>query len=112
MAAIWDIVNLDVTKTVGSLSDVVTVVHWQARDSETVGSGNSAVTHKGYAYGAIALADADPGSFTAYADITKDNAISWAKAALGSDEVTAIATGIATQITESKTPTTTSGVPW
>ena len=35
MAAIWDIVNLDVTKTVGSLSDVVTVVHWQARDSET-----------------------------------------------------------------------------
>jgi len=35
-----------------------------------------------------------------------------AKAALGSDEVTAIETGITAQITESKTPTATSGVPW
>ena len=49
---------------------------------------------------------------TAYASVTKDNAIAWAKAAIGSDEVTAIETRIAAQITESKTPTTTSGVPW
>ena len=46
------------------------------------------------------------------ATITKDNAIAWAKAALGSDEVTAIETRIAAQITESKTPTVSSGVPW
>ena len=44
--------------------------------------------------------------------ITKDNLIAWAKAAIGTDEVTAIETGIAAQITESKTPTKTSGVPW
>ena len=31
---------------------------------------------------------------------------------LGADEVTAIETRIAAQITESKTPTATSGVPW
>ena len=112
MAIIWDVVCLDSTKTVGSLSDVVTVVHWTASDSETVGSGDSAVVHTGSAYGSIGLAAADSGSFTAYADITKDNAIAWAKAAIGSDEVTSIETGIAAQITESKTPTTTSGVPW
>ena len=58
------------------------------------------------------LAEADSGSFTTYADITKDNAIAWAKAALGSDEITAIETGIANQISESKAPTKTSGVPW
>ena len=57
-------------------------------------------------------ADADANSFTAYADITKDDAIAWTKAALGSDEVTAIETKIASQITESKTPTVSSGVPW
>ena len=112
MAVTWDVVSLDATKTVGSLSDVVTTVHWTASDSETVGSGDSAVVHTGSSYGSIWLAEADASSFTAYADITKANAIAWAKAAIGSDEVTAIETSIAAQITESKTPTVSSGVPW
>ena len=112
MAVTWNVVSLDATKTVGSLSDVVTTVHWTASDSETVGSGDSAVVHSGSSYGAIGLAEADSKTFTAYKDITKDNAIAWAKAALGTDKVTKIETAIAEQITESKTPTTTTGVPW
>ena len=104
MAVTWDVEALDATKTVGSLSDVVTTVHWTASDADG--------DHTGYSYGSIGLAKADSKSFTAYKDITKDNAIAWAKAALGSDEVTRIETGIAAQITKSKTPTTTSGVPW
>ena len=112
MAVNWDVVALDATKTVGSLSDVVTTVHWTASDTETVGSGESAVDHIGSSYGAVGLAEADSGSFTAYADITKDNAVAWAKAALGADEVANIETSIAAQITESKTPTKTTGVPW
>ena len=112
MAVTWDVVSLDATKTVGSLSDVVTTVHWTASDSETVGSGDSAVEHTGSSYGSVGLAEADSGSFTAYASITKDNAVAWAKAALGTDEVTKIETSIAAQITESKTPTTSTGVPW
>ena len=112
MAVTWDVGQLDTTKTVGSLSDVVTTIHWTASDSETVGSGDSAVVHSGSRYGSVGLAEADSSSFTAYASITKDNAIAWVKAALGSDEVTRIETGIAAQITESKTPTVSSGVPW
>ena len=112
MAVTWDIATLDTTKTVGSLSDVVTCVHWTVRDSETVGSGDSAVEHYGYAYGSVELAEADSSSFTPYADITKDDAIAWAKAVIGSDEVTAIETRVAEQIAESKTPTVTTGVPW
>ena len=104
MAVTWDVVSLDATKTVGSLSDVVTTVHWTASDTDG--------DHTGSAYGSVGLAAPDSGSFTAYADITKDNAIAWAKAAIGSDEVTAIETRISAQITESKTPTKTSGVPW
>ena len=104
MAVTWNVVSLDATKTVGSLSDVVTTVHWTASDTDG--------DHSGSAYGSVTLAEADSGSFTAYADITKDNAIAWAKAALGTDKVTEIETGIAEQITESKTPTITSGVPW
>tara|TARA_R100001224_G_C3921813_1_gene115557 strand:+ start:189 stop:527 length:339 start_codon:yes stop_codon:yes gene_type:complete len=112
MAVTWNVVSLNATKTLGGLSDVVTAVHWTAKDSETVGSGDSAVVHNGFAYGCVALSKADGGSFITYADITKVNAIAWAKAALGSDKVTAIETGIATEIAESKTPTVTSGVPW
>jgi len=104
MAVTWDVVALDATKTVGSLSDVVTTVHWTASDADG--------DHIGSSYGSVGLAEADSGSFTAYADITKDNAINWAKAALGADEVTRIETSIAAQITESKTPTRFTGTPW
>ena len=104
MAVTWNVVSLDATKTVGSLSDVITTVHWTASDADG--------DHTGGNYGSVDLAAADSSSFTAYASVTKENAIAWAKAALGSDEVTSIETGIAAQITESKTPTKTSGVPW
>ena len=103
MAVTWN-ATLDVQKTVGSLSNVVTTIHWTASDSDG--------DHSGSSYGAVGLAEADSGSFTAYADITKDNAIAWAKAALGADEVTRIETSIAAQITESKTPTRFTGTPW
>jgi len=108
MAVTWSVVSLDSTKTVGSLSDVVTTVHWTATDSETVGEE----TYTGSSYGSIGLSEADSSSFTAYADIKESDAVAWAKAALGTDEVTAVEAGIAAQITEAKTPTTTSGVPW
>ena len=108
MAVTWSVVSLDSTKTVGSLSDVVTNVHWTGSDSETVGEN----TYTGSSYGSIGLAEADSSSFTAYADIKESDAIAWAKAAIGSDEVTTIETRIAAQITEAKTPTKASGVPW
>ena len=104
MGVTWDIVQLDSLKAVGSLSDVVTHIHWSAQEIDG--------EHYGSAFGFVDLAEANSDSFTAYADITKDNAIAWTKAALGSDEVTRIETKIAAQITESKTPTKTSGVPW
>ena len=115
MAVTWKITNLDTTKTVGSLSDVVRTIHWRAEDSEIVGSGNSAITHTGSSYGSIGLAEPDASSFTAYADITEANAITWTKAALNANEADVVAgveADIAAQITESKTPTVTSGVPW
>ena len=104
MAVTWNIVGLDATKTVGSLSDVVTIIHWNVSDED---SG-----HRGYTCGSVGLAAADSESFTAYADITKDNAIAWAKAALGTDKVSEIEANVAIQIQNSKTPTKTFGVPW
>ena len=108
MSVTWDVHSLDVTKTVGSLSDVVTAINWYA--FEDVSKGDQ--TYTGSHYGSTPIADPDSESFITYADITKDNAIAWVKAGLGSDEVTALETQIAAQITESKTPTVTSGVSW
>ena len=103
MAVTWN-AKLEGLKTVGSLSDVVTTVHWTASDADG--------DHIGSDYGSVGLAEADSESFIAYLDITKDNASAWAKAALGADEVTSMESGIAAQITESKTPTRFTGVPW
>ena len=103
MAVTWNVVSYNGTKTVGSLSDVITTVHWTASDADG--------DHTGSCYGSVGLADADSSSFVALASVTKDNLIAWAKAAIGSDEVTAIETSIAADITESKTPTVFSGTP-
>ena len=112
MAATWKVVACDYTKSLNSKTDVITVVHWEVTDSETVGSGDSAVVHHGRSYGAQALDTSDLSSFVAYASVTEENAIAWVKAAMGSDEVTRFEAAVAAQITESKTPTSGTGTPW
>ena len=112
MAATWKVVACDYTKSLNSKTDVITVVHWEVTDSETVGSGDSAVIHNGRSYGAQALDTSDLSSFVAYGSVTEANAVAWAKAAMGSDEVTSQETSVAAQITESKTPTSGTGTPW
>jgi len=108
MAVTWKVVACDRTVSLGGEADVITNVHWEATDTETV----SDVVHSGRQYGSQAIDTSDLSSFTAYASITEANAVTWAKAAMGSDEVTRIEDSVAAQITESKTPVTGTGVPW
>jgi len=108
MAATWSIVELDRQISLNGKSDVVTAVHWQVIDSEVVDT----VTHQGQCYGSSRLDTSDLSSFTAYADITEANAIAWAKAEIGSDQVAAYEKSVADQLTESKTPTTATGKPF
>ena len=107
MAVTWQVVSYDGTKTVGSLSDVLTTLHWTATDTETV----SGVEYSGYHYGSVGLAEPDSNSFIPLADITKENLITWLKSALGSDKVTEYETSIAGQISKSQEPVTFSGRP-
>ena len=109
----WDIVAMDSAPTEGSLSDVVKTIHWNCIGTETVGSGESAVTYTSYSYGCVGLAAADSSSFTEFASITKNNAIAWAQAAIGTDEVTSIETDLEAKITAQKTPSIeTKTLPW
>ena len=108
MAATWTVSTMERTLTDGDLSDVVTTLHWQLTDSETVGD----VTHSGRCYGTVSLAAPDAEDFTDYADLTEADAIAWAKAAIGADQVTAYEEKVASQIELSKNPVNGTGVPW
>ena len=112
MAATWSILNLDREVSLDDKADVVTTVNWLVTDLETVGSGDDEIEHHGVIYGSSVLDTSDLSSFIAYADITEANAIAWAKAAIGEDQVVAYEKSVADQITESKTPKTGTGVPW
>jgi hypothetical protein len=108
MAVTWSVDSLDSTKSQSGLSDVVNVIHWRATDSETV----SGVVNYATRYGSVGLANPDSENFTEYAKITESNAVTWAKAALGSDFTTDVENNIAAELSTKKTPVTTSGVPW
>jgi hypothetical protein len=112
MAATWTVSTMDRTLTDGDLSDVVTRLHWQVADSETVGEGEEAKTYSGRCYGTVGLSEPDADSFTAYADISEADAIAWAKAAIGEEQVAAYEASVASQIELSKNPVSGTGVPW
>lgn len=100
----WTVSSMERTLTDGDLSDVVTVLHWQCTDSDG--------DHHGRCYGTVGLSAPDADSFTAYADISEADAIAWAKAAIGEEQVEAYEASVASQIELSKNPVSGTGVPW
>ena len=88
-------------------------VGWQCTNSEVVGSGDSAVTHIGTVSGIESYTpNPSADSYVAFDDLTEATLIAWVKATLGSDEVTHVKSKVAEQITKSKTPPTSWGIPW
>jgi len=109
MSVIWKVIQTERETT----NDGVTVAHWTASDSETVGSGDSAVVHNGNSYGSVGLTpDHTADGFIDYEDLTENNVVGWVKDSLGSEEVTRVEESIAAQIADSKAPATASGLPW
>ena len=104
MAATWKVVACDYDKSLNDEVDVITNVHWEVTDEDG--------DHFGRVYGASSIDTSDLSGFIAYASVTANNAIAWAKDVLGADQVTASENSVAAQITESKTPTIGTGTPW
>ena len=100
----WTVSTMERTLTDGALSDVVTTLHWQCTDSDG--------EHHGRCYGTVGLEAPDADSFTAYSDISEADAIAWAKAAIGEEQVEAYEASVASQIELSKNPVSSTGVPW
>ena len=53
-----------------------------------------------------------PSDFIAYDSLNSSTVLGWVTTALGSDQVTAIETGLEAEVTKVITPTTATGVPW
>ena len=65
------------------------------------------------AYGSIGLEAPDADDMIAYDDVTEAQAISWVQTAIGGEEkVAEIHTALDNQLTEKRTPTKGTGLPW
>jgi hypothetical protein len=101
MAVTWTISTLERNTT----DDGVIVAHYRVSDVDG--------DHTGSSYGTCGFTpDSTASGYTAYADITEDQAIGWVKDSIGEEGVTAIEDSIAAQIADSKAPAVSVGTPW
>ena len=88
----------------------VTEAHWRVVESETVGTGNDAVTYNASSYGSCNFVpDSSAADFVAYDSLTEATVLGWVHADVDKD---AIEASLAARITAQKTPTQGDGVPW
>jgi len=105
-SVIWDVPGLDRTLPDGDAypSGTVYAGGWTATYAE---QGQSA-----YAYGSVGFSEADPANFTPFAEITKEQALTWVKGILGEDQVASIEASLKAQVAEQLNPTHANGAPW
>ena len=105
--ATWTISTMEHNTTDGG----VIVAHWRVTDSETVGTGDDAVTYSASSYGSCTFTyDASSPDFTPYADLTESQVLGWCWDN-GVDQ-TEVEASLTANIAEQKNPTTEGGVPW
>ena len=69
------------------LSDVCKTVHYSFFKNKTVGEGDDAVTYSASSIGTVGLDSPDSENFTAYADITEEDAQGWVEAKLKENNI-------------------------
>ena len=107
MAVTWKITKMLRSPSYNSKSDVVRIVYYTANNEASSGDQKANYQKKGHAV----LDVSDLSSFTAFSDVTEENALTWLYAALG-DEKAKIETELEMQSEYSLSPSTVSGLPW
>jgi len=104
--ATWTIANLERNVADGG----VTVAHWRVTESETVGTGDDAVTYTASSYGTVGFTpDADADGFVAYDDLTESAVLAWVHESVDQDATEAALTA---NIEGQKNPVSADGMPW
>ena len=112
MALRWQISTCKHRVSLNGQTNVITEAWFDVLDSETIGSGLTAVEHKGQYSSSVQFDTSDLSSFVTYDDVTEANVLSWVKETLGSNQVAAIEADVTNQIAESKAPAEVMGKPW
>lgn len=102
----WSISNLERKLPDGDVppDGLVYNIHWHLTATEE----GQTVT----AYGSVALGEPDPDDYTPFDEITEEQAIEWAQAALGDETVASLEASLEAQLQEKLHPKTKTGVPW
>ena len=98
----WIIAQLDCAPSEDGLSDVVKTIHWRYQVSDGANTADC--------YGSINVGEADPDSFTPYANLTQTQVIGWLESSL---DVTQLQLGLDTQLEHmANPPIITPDLPW
>jgi len=104
--ATWTIANLERNVADGG----VTVAHRRVTESETVGTGDDAVTYTASSYGTVGFTpDPDADDFVAYDSLTEATVLGWVHAEVDQSATEAALTA---KIEAQKNPVSADGMPW
>lgn len=101
----WDVSTVDTYPTLESNADVVYNVHWRLTAEDDANQDADGNNWTATVYGTQSVDTSDLSSFTAFADLTSSDVQGWVEAAMGSDAVTDLKSGLDAQITALITPT-------
>ena len=101
----WDVSTCDTYPTKSGKSNVVHNVHWRLTATDDTNKDSDGNPQTASVYGSQGLDTSDLSSFTNWSSLDAAKVQGWVEAALGSDEVTALKTGLDAQIAEKVTPT-------
>lgn len=105
----WEIAKLDRQISSG----LITQIHWRLDAVETIDGEE----HTASSYGSKGVSgDPSAEGFIDYDSVTKENVLTWLKAAMDADEISQSASeleaSLQNQINKKATPVDASGVPW
>ena len=101
----WDVKTVDTYPTKDSKSDVVHNVHWRLTATDDTNNDADGNPQTATVYGSQSLDTSDLSSFVAFASLDAAKVQGWVEAALTSDTVTEMKTGLDAQIEELVNPT-------
>ncbi len=101
----WNVSTVDTYPTLDGNTDVVYNVHWRLTAEDDANQDADGNNWRASSYGTQALDTADISSFTSFASLDSAKVQGWVEAALTSDTVTSMKTGLDAQIALLITPT-------
>lgn len=94
----WNVVQMEAYPEKDGYTNVVFQVHWNL-------TGDDGEGHTGYAYGSVGVTLDEGGSYTPYAELTKEQVVGWVQDALGAEQVASLEANVANQIEQQINPT-------